>query len=202
MITDDPDVNALLGELAGRVTQVRTEALPAPGPPTDVPGGMALYAAMYDELQRIARTHRARWQGDDTLNTTALVHEAYLKLVNVDGLTDRAHALAIASRAMRQVLVSYAIARHAAKRGGGAAHVPLDEHHLLSDDGADRVMALHEALSRLAARDERAARIVECRFFGGLSADETAEALGLSRATVGRSWRLARAWLHGEITGA
>ena len=193
MITDDPDVNALLGQLAGRVTQVRTEALPDAGPPTDVPGGMALYAAMYDELQRIARTDRARWQGDDTLNTTALVHEAYLKLVNVDGLT---------SRAMRQVLVSYAIARHAAKRGGGAAHVPLDEHHLLTDDGADRVMALHEALSRLAARDERAARIVECRFFGGLSADETAEALGLSRATVGRSWRLARAWLHGEITGA
>ena len=168
----------------------------------------ALFDRLYSDLRRIAERHRARWVGDDTLNTTALVHEAYLKLAETP-VEGRAHLLAVASRAMRQVLVSYTEARKAQKRGGGAAHVELDDGLVaapLTEAQADRAAVLEGALTRLEAVDARAARVVECRFFGGLTVEETAEALGVSEATVARSWRLARAWLHGElrddVTGA
>jgi RNA polymerase sigma factor (TIGR02999 family) len=166
----------------------------------------ALFRRLYDELRTLARHHRARWRGNDTLNTTALVHEAYFKLIgSVDGFENRSHVLGVASRAMRQVLVTYAEAQRALKRGGGVPDVPLEDviesgdGALLTEDQADTIAALDEALTRLAKADERAARVVECRFFGGMTVEETAEALGLSVATVGRSWRAARAWLYGEL---
>ena len=166
----------------------------------EAPSG-ALFERLYGDLRRIARRHRAGWVGDDTLNTTALVHEAYLKLAE-HPVQGRAHLLAVASRAMRQVLASYVEARRAQKRGGGAPHVALDDDRdgsPLTEAQADRAAALERALARLEARDARAARVVECRFFGGLSLAETAEALGVSEPTVSRSWRAARAWLRGEL---
>ena len=161
----------------------------------------ALLRPLYDELYALARQHRARWRGNDTLNTTALVHEAYLKLVGSEGadFDGRAHFLAVASKAMRHVLISYAEKQAAQKRGGGQADIPLDEALLVAQEDADELLALEEALVRLEKADARAARIVECRFFGGLSAEETADALGISTATVTRGWRAARAWLYGEL---
>ncbi|MEL6616194.1 MAG: ECF-type sigma factor [Bacteroidota bacterium] len=166
----------------------------------------ALFRRLYDELRTLAHHHRARWRGNETLNTTALVHEAYFKLIgSVDDFENRSHVLGVASRAMRQVLVTYAEAQRAQKRGGGVPNLSLDEavagnaSGLLTDEQADTIAALDEALDRLARADERAARVVECRFFGGMTVEETAEALGLSVATVGRSWRAARAWLYGEL---
>ena len=164
-----------------------------------------LFRRLYAELHTIAHRHRARWSGNETLNTTALVHEAYLKLMGgLEGFENRAHVLGVASRAMRQVLVSYAEAQRAQKRGGGIPNVELDEAAhaagaVLSHEQADAVAALDEALQRLAKVDERAARVVECRFFGGLSIEETASALDVSTATVTRTWRTARAWLYGEL---
>jgi RNA polymerase sigma factor (TIGR02999 family) len=161
----------------------------------------ALFDRLYADLRVIATHHRARWIGDDTLNTTALVHEAYLKLAHVQ-VEGRAHLLAVASRAMRQVLVSYAEARGAQKRGGGATHLAYDDALVaapLTEAQADRAAVLEDALRRLEAVDPRAARVVECRFFGGLTVEETAEALGLSAASVVRAWRMARAWLYGEL---
>ena len=170
----------------------------------EAPSG-ALFDRLYADLRRIAHRHRARWVGDETLNTTALVHEAYLKLDGAGAklaVESRAHLLAVASRAMRQVLLSYAEAQNAQKRGGGADRVSLDEGLVaapLTEAQADRASALEGALRKLEAVDARAARVVECRFFGGLSVDETAEALGVSEATVSRAWRTARAWLYGEL---
>ncbi len=160
-----------------------------------------VFALVYEELRRRARAQRRRWSGDDTLDTTALVHEAYLKLVDQSraGWNDRAHFLAVAARAMRHVLVNYAEQRRAAKRGGGAPHVPLDESNPVSEEVAEEVIALHEALERLATISERQARVVEARFYAGLSIEETADALGISPATVKRDWQLASAWLHREI---
>lgn len=180
----DPEVEALLDALR------RGEADPA-----------VLYRRLYDELHGLARAQRARWHGNWTMNTTALVHEAYEKLVGKRDYASRAHVLATASRAMRQVLVSYAEGRAAQKRGGGTPDLPLDEARAvpLSDGQADDVIALDGALARLAEANARAAQVVECRFFGGLTLDETAAALGVSEATVTRDWRLARAWLHGEL---
>ncbi|GAB5533913.1 MAG: hypothetical protein Rubg2KO_01620 [Rubricoccaceae bacterium] len=165
------------------------------------PPSGALFDRLYDDLRQIAERHRARWVGDETLNTTALVHEAYLKLADAP-VESRAHLLAVASRAMRQVLVSYTEARKAQKRGGGAAHVELEDGMVaapLTERQADRAAVLEGAIQRLETVDARAARVVECRFFGGLSVEETAEALGVSAATVARSWRMARAWLYGEL---
>lgn len=160
----------------------------------------ALFRRIYDELHALARQHRARWQGNETLNTTALMHEAYLKLVGAGGSYEsRAHFLAVASKAMRHVLVSYAEHRNAQKRGGGQANLPLDEALVVPEEQAEEVLALDEALQRLEQADERAARIVECRFFGGLTSEETAEALDISITTVSRGWRTARAWLYGEL---
>ncbi len=160
----------------------------------------ALFGHVYAELRGLAHQQRARWHGNETLNTTALVHEAYLKLVGGGGAYEgRAHFLAVAAKAMRHLLVNYAERQAAQKRGGGQADLPLEEARLVPEERAEELLALDEALERLAAADERAARTVECRFFGGLSAEETAEALGLSRRTVTRDWAAARAWLYGEL---
>jgi len=161
-----------------------------------------VYAALYDELHRMARLQRRSWSGDHTLDTTALVHEAYLKLVHhrQASWSDRAHFVAVASRAMRHVLVNYAERRRAAKRGGGAAPVGLEEvDNPVPAGSAEEILALHEALDRLAALNRRQEQVVEARFFGGLSIEETAAALGISPATVKRDWQLASAWLQREM---
>jgi len=158
-----------------------------------------LYEAVYEPLRQLAHARRLQWRGDYTLNTTALVHEAYLKLVGgrATAWQDRAHFFAAASRAMRHILVNYAARRRAAKRGGDLERVALDEQQPLADDAtAEELLALDEALGRLQALSKRQTRVFECRFFSGLQVDETAEALGISPATVKRDWRLARAWLH------
>ena len=166
------------------------------------PGAMdELFGLVYAELKALAKGQRARWAGDYTLNTTALVHEAYLKLVDQTRATfeDRAHFLAVATRAMRHILVNYAERQRAAKRGGGLTHVELDRANPVSPEAAEEVIALHRALDRLGEVSERQARIVETRFFGGFNIEETAGLLELSPATVKRDWALASAWLHREI---
>ncbi|GAB5533915.1 MAG: ECF-type sigma factor [Rubricoccaceae bacterium] len=164
-------------------------------------GGDISFQRVYDELQRLARQQRRRWQGNLTLNTTSLVHEAYLKLVGSDSsYASRAHFLAVASTAMRHILITYATRQSTLKRGGGQPTLPLDEEIVLvPEHRTDELLALDEALQRLAKVDARAAKVVECRFFGGLDAEETADALGLSRRTVTRDWSAARAWLFAEL---
>lgn len=157
-----------------------------------------LLPRIYDELRRIAH-HRLRGERDDhTLNTTGLVHEAYMKLVQLDRMDwqNRAHFFAIASRSMRNILVDYAVKRNAQKRGGGRDRVTLEDADAATEAPLDDLVALHQALDELEALDKRQARVVECRFFGGLTIDETAEALGISPATVSRDWAMARAWLN------
>jgi RNA polymerase sigma factor (TIGR02999 family) len=183
------------GEVTRLLHALREGDDSAPEPVED-----ALFRHVYDELHRIARRHRARWSGNDTLNTTALVHEAYLKLVGGDGdYAGRAHFLAVAAKAMRHILITYAERQTAQKRGGGQRDLPLDEALLVPEDRVEEVAALGEALAQLEAVDERAARVVECRFFAGLDAEETAEALGVSRRTVTRDWAAARAWLYDQL---
>lgn len=164
------------------------------------------FEQVYGELRRLAGSQRRRWGGDYTLNTTALVHEAYVKMVGSSSarFNDQSHFLAVAARAMRQILVNYAERRQAARRGGGAPHVALDERvgefNPLTHEAAVEVLALHEALGRLAELNERQARVVEARFFGGLDLEGTAQAVGISLATVKRDWALASAWLHRELS--
>lgn len=159
----------------------------------------ALFALAYDELRRIAR--RVRGDRFDTLSTTALVHEAYLKLLpsNVPA-NDAAHFKLLIARAMREVLIDAARRRQAGKRGGGEVAVTLDDELQSKPLEAGRLIELHEALEELDRVDPRRASVVECRFFGGLDIDETAAALGLSTATVKRDWRVARAWLAQAIS--
>jgi RNA polymerase sigma factor (TIGR02999 family) len=160
-----------------------------------------LLPLVYDELRRIARRQLRRERAGHTLSTTALVHEAYLKLVDQTRVPyeDRAHFFGIASRAMRQVLVSHARKYRTAKRGGEWRRVPLDEAEISVEERADTLLALDEALTRLAAMSERLARVVECRFFGGMTEAETAAALGVTERTIRRDWTKARLWLYGEI---
>jgi RNA polymerase sigma factor (TIGR02999 family) len=161
-----------------------------------------LLPRVYDELRRIARNRLRRERAAHTLAATDLVHEAFLKLVPVERVDwrSRAHFFAIASRAMRNVLVDHAVRRRAAKRGGGAEAVTIEEADGASEQPLDDLIALSSALNRLEQLDPRQAQVVECRFFGGLSLDETAEALKISAATVSRDWTFARAWLHHELS--
>ena len=160
-----------------------------------------LLPRVYDELRRIARNRLRRERDDHTLSATELVHEAFLELLPADGIDwrSRAHFYAVASRAMRNVLVDHAARRNAAKRGGGEAVFSLEEADAPTERPLDDLIALSDALARLEQLDARQARVVECRFFGGLSLDETAEALDVSPATVSRDWTFARAWLHREL---
>lgn len=157
-----------------------------------------LFPLAYAELRRMAHRRLRRERDGHTLDTTALVHEAYLKLSKLDRIEwqGRTHFLATAAQAMRRVLVDYAVRRNAQKRAGGRARVPLDRITVAVDEGAEDLLALNDALERLKAMDARQCRVVECRFFAGMSIDETAEALGVSPATVKRDWTHARAWLN------
>lgn len=168
-----------------------------------------LLPLVYDELHHLAAHHRRKWSGDDTLNTTAIVHEAYLRLAGAPEPEWRSqpHFMAVASRAMRHILLDHAREQQRQKRGGGQKRIPWHEVEAAihggsnaADAGADALVALDDALRRLEQHDARQSRIVECRFFGGMSIQETGEALGISPATVKRGWTMAQAWLHRELT--
>jgi RNA polymerase sigma factor (TIGR02999 family) len=163
-----------------------------------------LVSVMYAELRRLAHQRLRGEPASGWVNTTGLVHDAYLKLVDVRQarFRDRGHFLAMASRVMRRLLVDQARARRAAKRGGAAAPVELDDALLVSDAQADILTELDDALQRLEAMDPRQSQILEHRYFGGLSLEETAEALGVSLATVKREQRFAHAWLSVELGAA
>lgn len=156
---------------------------------------------VYDELHRLAHQHISRERRDHTLQTSALVNEAYLRLIDQRNVhwQNRAHFFSIASRLMRRILVDHARAHHYVKRGGGALRVSLDEAALVSQERAEELLALDEALVSLAAIDPRKCQVVELRFFGGMSVEETAAALEVSAITVKRDWSTAKAWLHRAI---
>ena len=170
-----------------------------------------LLPLVYTELRQLAHQQRRKWDDAETLNSTALVHEAFLRLADQSRpqWSSQPHFLAVAATAMRQILLDYAKRRRAAKRDGGRATVPL---HILEsslaagetsgDMGPDAVIALDDALSRLEKHDARQSRIVECRFFGGMSIEETAAALEVSPATVKRGWAMAQAWLYRDLRQA
>ena len=162
-----------------------------------------LMPLLYDELRQIAHRRLRGERPGHTLNTTALVHEAYVKLVGLDRIAwqNRAHFLAIAAQAMRRVLVDYAVGRKTQKRGGLLHRVPLDDAMLPASQPADALIALDEAIRRLHGVSPRLSRLVECRYFGGMSIEETAQALGVSPATIKRDWNVARAWLNRELQG-
>ena len=161
-----------------------------------------LMPIIYNELRRLASNflHKER---SDSLQTTELVHEAFFKLTRKHSVDwqNRAHFFAIASKVMRRILLDYAKTRLRDKRGGGAVHVELDDAQHISLEKSNELVALDEALTRLAEIDELKSRIVEMRHFGGMSVEETAEALGIAPITVMRHWSLAKAWLRREITG-
>jgi RNA polymerase sigma factor (TIGR02999 family) len=160
-----------------------------------------LIPLVYEELRRVARRQMQRERSDHTLQATALVHEAYFRLVNQPERTwqNRTHFIRVAAQVMRRMLIDYARARRAVKREGGLQRVPLEEPLLLNEEQSDELLALDEALERLAQFDARQSRVVELRFFAGLTVEETAEALGISPKTVKRDWSVARAWLHREV---
>jgi RNA polymerase sigma-70 factor, ECF subfamily len=163
-----------------------------------------LIPLVYDELHRLAHRHMRQERPDHTLQATALVHEAYVRLVNQPQRTwqNRAHFIAVAAQVMRRILVDYARARRTSKRGSAPQRVPLEEPLLFTEEQSDDLVSLDEALERLAKFDARQSRVVELRFFGGLTTDETAEVLGISSKTVKRDWAVARAWLHREVRKA
>ena len=162
-----------------------------------------LIPLVHDELRQLARRHMAGERPGHTLQATALVNEAYLRLIEVNQVRwqNRAHFFAMASRVMRRILVDAARARGYQKRGGGAQTVSLDEALLVSGEPRQDLIALDDALNALAAFDLRKSQVVEMRFFGGLSVEETAEALHVSADTVMRDWRLAKVWLARELSG-
>lgn len=187
---DSPDITRLLRESAEGDREARERVT----------------SLLYGELRRIARAQRHKHRGHETLSTTALVHETFLRLSGPapHDWQDRVHFFRVAARAMRNVLVDDARRRSAAKRGGGAVPIPVEEAEALDalpELKSDEVLSVHEALDRLEAIDERQARVVELRYFVGLEVQETAEVLGISPATVKRDWTLARAWLQRELEG-
>lgn len=162
-----------------------------------------MFVVVYNELRQLAARKLRGERDDHTLSTTALVHEAWLELNKLNRIQwqNRGHFLAVAAQAMRRILIDYAVARGRQKRGGGQVVVSLDDGDALAiaHDRADELVELEEALERLQAINERQAKVVECRFFGGMSVEETADALNVSPATVKREWAIARAWLNREM---
>ena len=160
-----------------------------------------LLPLIHGELRRLAASYMRRERPDHTLQPTALVNEAFLKLVDQKAVRwqNRAHFMGIAAQAMRRILVDHARGRSAGKRGAGERPVPLDDAIVFADLPDADVLALDEALTRLAVFDPQQSRVVELRFFGGLTMEETAAALHISPATVGREWTLAKAWLYAEL---
>jgi len=162
-----------------------------------------LMPLVYQELRQMARRYMDRQQVGHTLQTTALIHEAYLRLVDFQqevSWQNRAHFFGVAAKAMRHILVDYARARQAAKRGGGAFEVSLDESAVVSEERTAELAALDDALLSLASFDQRKSQVVELRYFGGLTVEETAEVLKVSPETVARDWRIARTWLLRELS--
>ncbi|PYJ66187.1 MAG: RNA polymerase subunit sigma-70 [Verrucomicrobia bacterium] len=159
---------------------------------------------VYEELRRVAHHHLSGQRRDYTLQTTALVNEAYLRLADQTNprWQNRAHFFAVAARAMRQILVSYARSQQAQKRGGGALKIDLDEAALVSPEESKEIVDLHEALETLATLDSRKAQVVELKYFGGLNYDEIAEVLKISRITARRDWEFAKVWLYTELHNA
>ena len=158
---------------------------------------------VYEELRRLAHHYMSRERSGHTLQTTALVNEAYLRLADQTDphWQNRAHFFAVAAQVMRHILVNYAKSRQAEKRGGGARRVELEEAATVSAGQAAEIIELNEALERLAALDSRKTQVVELKYFGGLSYEEIAEVLKVSTVTVRRDWDFAKAWLHNELTG-
>ena len=163
-----------------------------------------LMPLVYTELRQLAHSYMRRERPDHTMQTTALIHEAYLRLVDQTQVRweNQTHFFGIAARLMRQILIERARSHLRAKRGGGAGTISLDEAALVSQARATELLALDDALERLAAIDWRKSRVVELRFFGGLSVEEAARVLNIAPNTVLRDWRLAKAWLHREISHA
>jgi len=190
----DVDRSARAGEVTALLAQVGSRG------PAAIDRLMSI---LYDELRRIASRQLRKERPDHTLETTALVHEAYVKLVGLDRISwqNRAHFLAVASRAMRRVLVDHAVSRRAQKRGGVRHKVPLDDVAPGQAQPVETLVALDTALHRLEQIDPRLSRVVECRYFGGMSVEEAAEALQVSPATIKRDWSVARAWLNRELQG-
>jgi RNA polymerase sigma-70 factor (ECF subfamily) len=189
-MVQDPDaaaperISQLLADWANRDPAAREELVPI----------------VYEELRRLAHHYMRGERAGHTLQTTALVNEVYLRLAGIDGLRwrDRAHFFAMTATLMRRVLVDYARQRGREKRGGGVSVVSLDEHAVASQPAVD-IVALDEALERLAVADPQQSRVVELRFFAGLSVEDTAQALGISAATVKRDWATAKLWLYNEL---
>src|SRR6476646_7318644 len=159
---------------------------------------------VYDELRHLAHRQMSGQRPDHTLQTTALVNEAYLRLADQTNpkWQSRAHFFAVAARAMRQIVVDYAKSQRAQKRGGGALKIELDEGAIVSPEQSQEIIDLHEALERLGTLDSRKAQVVELKFFGGLNYDEIAEVLKIARMTVRRDWEFARLWLYTELHSA
>ena len=171
-----------------------------------------LFAQVYEELHNMAHQRRRNWVGGDyTLNTTALVHEVYIKMADQANpeWNSRAHFMGVAAKAMRHILINYAEKRRTKKRGGEVKKLSLEEGRAtgvdemipMSDDQADKLMAIEAAIKKLEKTNERQVRIIECKFFGGMTNDETAEIVGVSKATVKRDWAMAQAWLYREVKG-
>lgn len=159
------------------------------------------YEAVYDYLLQIARTQRRKRGGNESLKSVELVHEAYIKLERLqkDGWQNRGHFFAVAATAMRQIIFNQARFQVAAKRGGNQQQVELEDHLMIEENTAEELISLHEALEKLEKSKPRKAQVVECRFFGGLTVEQTAEALGISTPTVKRDYKEALAWLYKEM---
>jgi RNA polymerase sigma factor (TIGR02999 family) len=180
------EVTRLLAEISGGNRQAESELIPL----------------VYNELRRIAANYMRRERPDHTLQPTAVVHEAYLKLVRQQAVSwqSKAHFLAVAATVMRRILLDYARARGRQKRGDKVPRLPLEQEHLVfTENKSEELIALDRALFRLAEVDQRQSQVVELRYFGGLTVEETAAALGISPKTVKREWSVARAWLRREI---
>jgi RNA polymerase sigma factor (TIGR02999 family) len=181
-----PEITALLHDLRRGAPDAMERLLPL----------------VYEELRRIAHRQLGRERDGHTVGTTALVHEAYLRLVDQRAAwNDRAHFYGVAAQAMRRVLLDYARRHRAAKRDGALLQVPLDDAVVAAEERGDALIALDEALERLAGVAPRLARVVELRFFGGLTESDAGEVLGVDARTVRRDWTKAKAWLHQELTG-
>jgi RNA polymerase sigma factor (TIGR02999 family) len=187
LVEGSGDVTQILGELRRGNREAEERLIPL----------------VYDELRRIAAMHLRRESPQHTLQPTALVHEAYLRLIRIEQIDwqGRSHFFAVSATLMRRILVDHARAQQAKKRGDGKAILSLNEALLPAPSRAPEVLALDEALNRLALLDERQAKVVEMRFFAGMTEEEAGSALGVSARTVKRDWRLAKAWLYKELRG-